>query len=493
MILFLAGLALLVAGYFTYGRLVERIVGPDDRKTPAVANPDGVDYVELPKWKNMLIQLLNIAGPGPVIGTIAGVKFGRVAFVIIPLGCILMGAVHDFVHGMVSLRSNGANLPQTVRENLGGGFARGIAWLVVVLLLLATAVMINVPSTLIDRTFIPEHPVFWWSAAVIFAYYIVATLFPVDAIIGRIYPIFGAVLLIGSAAMLVMLVWNAVLDPSILYESEAFLRYRAETFDAGGRSPLFPLLFVTIACGIASGAHATQTPIVARTLRSEREARAAFYGMMIAEGVIAMIWAAAALSIYNIAPENLTFPPAQVLANAVNHHLGRGLGMLTVAGVIILIITSGDTGLRSLRMIAAEAVGVEQKTMRSRILVILPLVAVIAIILWWSNSNRASFGFLWNYFAWLNQTLVAVTLMACTVWLLRKGKGWRCVVTLLPGMFYTTVVTSFILWTSAERGQPWGLGLPLPVAVSGGAALALVFAAYALGRGQRSEVKGETK
>ena len=144
-------------------------------------------------------------------------------------------------------------------------------------------------------------------------------------------------------------------------------------------------------------------------------------------------------------------------------------------------------------MITAEAVGVEQKTMRSRILVILPLVAVIAIILWWSNSNPASFGFLWNYFAWLNQTLVATTLMACTVWLLRAGKGWKSVVTLLPGMFYTTVVTSFILWTSAERGQPWGLGLPLPVAVSGGAALALVFAAYALGRGQRSEVKGETK
>ena len=480
MILFLAGLALLVVGYFTYGRLIERIVGPDNRKTPAVRNPDGVDYVELPKWKNMLIQLLNIAGTGPVIGAIAGVKFGRVAFVIIPLGCILMGAVHDFVHGMVSLRSNGANLPQTVRENLGGGFARGIAWLVVVLLLLATAVMVNVPSTLIDRTFVPEHPVFWWSAAVIFAYYIVATLFPVDAIIGRIYPLFGAVLLIGSAAMLVMLVWNAVLDPSILREGEAFLRYKAETFNAGGRSPLFPLLFVTIACGIASGAHATQTPIVARTLRSEREARAAFYGMMIAEGVIAMTWAAAALSIYNIAPDNLALPPAQVLANAVNHHLGRGLGMLTVAGVIILIVTSGDTGLRSLRMIAAEAVGVEQRTMRSRVLVVLPLVAVIALILWWSNSNPASFGFLWNYFAWLNQTLVATTLMACTVWLLRAGKGWKSVVTLLPGMFYTTVVTSFILWTSAEKGQPWGFGLPLPVAVACGAAVALVFAVYVL-------------
>ena len=480
--MFLGGLALLVVGYFTYGRLIERIVGPDDRKTPAVANPDGVDYVELPKWKNMLIQLLNIAGPGPVIGAIAGVRFGRVAFVIIPLGCILMGAVHDFVHGMLSIRSNGANLPQTVRENLGGGFARGIAWLVVVLLLLATAVMVNVPSTLIDRTYVPDHPVFWWSAAVIFAYYIVATLFPVDAIIGRVYPIFGAVLLIGSAAMLVMLVWNAILDPSILRESEAFLRYRAETFNAGGRSPIFPLLFVTIACGIASGAHATQTPIVARTLRSEREARAAFYGMMIAEGVIAMVWAAAALSIYNIAPENLTLPPAQVLANAVNHHLGRGLGMLTVAGVIILIITSGDTGLRSLRMIAAEAVGVEQRTMRSRVLVCLPLVAVIALILWWSNSNPSSFGFLWNYFAWLNQTLVAVTLMACTVWLLRAGKGWWCVITLLPGMFYTTVVTSFILWTSADKGQPWGLGLPLPVAVSIGAAVALVFAACVLRR-----------
>ena len=482
MVLFLAGLALLVAGYFTYGRVVERIVGPDDRKTPAVANPDGVDYVAMPKWKNMLIQLLNIAGTGPVIGAIAGVKFGRVAFVIIPFGCILMGAVHDFVHGMVSLRSNGANLPQTVRETLGGGFARGVAWLVVVLLLLATAVMINVPSTLIDKTIIPEHPVFWWSATAIFAYYVVATLFPGDAIIGRIYPFFGAVLLIGSAAMLVTLVWNAVLDPTVLGEGEAFLRYRAETFNANGRSPIFPLLFVTIACGIASGAHATQTPIVARTLRSEREARATFYGMMIAEGVIAMIWAGAALAIYNLAPENLTLPPAQVLANTVTRHLGRCFGLLTVAAVIILVITSGDTGLRSLRMIAADAIGVEQKTMRSRVFVVLPLVAVIAGVLWWSNSSPATFGRLWNYFAWLNQTLVATTLMACTVWLLREGKGWRSVVTLLPGMFFTTVVTSFILWTSADKGQPWGLGLPLPVAVACGAAVALVFAAYVLRR-----------
>ena len=482
MLLFLGGLALLIAGYFTYGRIVERIVKPDDRKTPAVRNPDGVDYVALPKWKSMLIQLLNIAGPGPVIGAIAGIKFGRVAFIIIPLGCIFMGAVHDFVHGMVSLRSNGANLPQTVRENLGGAFARGIAYLVIILLLLATAVMINVPSTLIDKTFIPDYPVFWWSAAVIFIYYIVATLFPVDAIIGRIYPLFGAVLLIGSAAMLVMLVWNAILDPSILEEGEAFLRYKAETFNAGGRSPLFPLLFVTIACGIASGAHATQTPIVARTLRSEREARAAFYGMMIAEGVIAMIWAAAALSIYNIAPENLSLQPAQVLANAVNHHLGRGFGALTVVAVIILIITSGDTGLRSLRMITADAVGVEQRTVRSRILVCLPLVAIVALILWWSNAKPSSFGFLWNYFAWLNQTLVAVTLMACTVWLLRNGKGWRCIVTLLPGLFYSTVAISFILWTSADRGQPWGFGLPLWGAVACGAAVSLAFAFCVLWR-----------
>ena len=477
---FLGGIAFLLLGYFTYGRLVERIVGPDDRKTPCVENPDGVDFVPLPQWKNMLIQLLNIAGVGPVIGVILGIKFGKVALLIIPVGCVLMGAVHDYLAGMMSMRMNGANMPRMVRENLGAGYARAFTWFLMILLLLVVAVFVNVPANLIDRQWFPQVPFFWWAAAAIFVYYVVATLFPVDQIIGRIYPVFGALLIVGSLAILIALVVAGFRSPEILNDCAGFADYKSA-------NPLFPCLFVTIACGIISGFHATQSPIVARTCVSERQARMTFYGMMILEGVIAMIWAAAALAIYNIDGANLGLPGPVVLGNIANRFLGRWMGGVTVAAIVILAITSGDTALRSSRLTFAEELGIDQKSVRRRILTTLPFIFVIAGLLWWSNADAKSFVLLWNYFAWGNQVLAVTMLMSATVWLIRQGRGAKSAVTLLPGVFMCTVIMSFILWASPAKGQVWGAGLPYGVSLAVGILGSVAFAAYAVWRGRSAK------
>jgi len=479
---FLGGLFFLLAGYFTYGRLVERILGPDDRATPCVKTPDGVDFVPLPRWKNMLIQLLNIAGVGPVIGVILGIKFGKAALLVIPVGCVLMGAVHDFIAGMMSVRRGGANLPKLVTEFLGKGYAAVFSWVMVALLLLCVTVFINVPAKIVDAQWFPDIPLFWTAVGVIFVYYVAATLFPVDKIIGRIYPVFGALLIVGSAAIFVALVVAGFRTPEILADCPGFADFQAA-------NPFFPCLFVTIACGIISGFHATQSPIVARTMRSEREARATFYGMMILEGVIAMIWAASALAIYNILPENLKLAGPVVLGNIATHFLGPWVGGVTVLAIVILAVTSGDTALRSARLSVGEMFRIDQVPIARRVLTCVPLVAIIAVLLAWSNESPKSFNNLWNYFAWGNQVISATTLMCGAVWLLREGKKAASLIALLPGMFMTTVIATFILWTPGTNGQPWGFvpgGLPLALSVSLGAAVSCAFAAYAVWRARRA-------
>lgn len=481
MALFLGGIAFLIAGYFVYGRVVERILGPDDRETPAIASPDGVDCVPLPQWKNMLIQLLNIAGVGPVIGVILGIKFGKIALLIIPAGCIFMGAVHDFAGGMMSLREGGANLPKIVRKYLGSVYASVFSWVMVVLLLLVVAVFINVPANLIDKTVFPSVSFFWWAVGAIFAYYVAATLFPIDRIIGRVYPFFGALLIVGSVAVFVSLLFAGFRNPAILADCEGFAAFKSG-------NPLFPCLFVTIACGIISGFHATQSPIVARTMTSERQARSTFFGMMVLEGIIAMIWATAALAIYNMDPSNLALNGPTVLGNIAKRFLGVWMGGVTIFAIVVLAITSGDTALRSARLSIAEMFSIDQVNLARRIATCLPLVAIVSLLLWWSNRDAKSFSNLWNYFAWGNQMLSATTLMAATVWLIRRGRRCSALVTLVPGMFMTMVVTSFILWTPGTGGQPWGLvpgGLRLDVAVSLSALVAFLVAAFVCIRARR--------
>lgn len=474
---FVGGLLLLVVGYTTYGRFVEGILGPDDRITPAVKYNDGVDYIVLPHWKNMLIQLLNIAGIGPVIGVIAGIKFGSIVFILIPIGNLIAGATHDFISGMASLRNKGGNLPSFVQKTLGKVYYGFFSVFMIFLLLLVVAVFINVPAKLIDITFVPQYSFFWGAVGLIFIYYIVATLFPIDKIIGHFYPIFGAVLLFGSLALLVSLLCRAFCDPSILLESEAFSSARKQFL---GNNPLIPCVFVTIACGIISGFHATQSPIIARTMNSERNARASFYGMMVVEGVIAMVWAGAALVVYNLyLGENPDFwakSANDVLPIITKVFLGNGLGTITVLAVVVLAITSGDTAMRSIRLSLAEMFKLDQKVVRNRIGLCLPLIAIISLLLLWSNKSAASFGKLWTYFAWGNQVIAASTLGAGTVWIFsRKKNGWIAVI---PALFMSFIVVSFILWTSPKHGGPQGLGLGLNVAYVIGSIVSVLFVSW---------------
>jgi len=449
---------LLVIGYFTYGRFIDKILAPDDRETPAKRHHDGVDFLCLPHWKNMLIQLLNIAGVGPVIGVILGVKFGTIVFIIIPLGNIIAGATHDFLSGMMSLRHDGANLPALIRKTLGRHYYKFFGVFVSVLLLLVVAVFINIPAQLIDGL-VPSLSIFWVAVAGIFLYYVCATLFPVDQIIGRIYPVFGAVLLIGTLAVGGVVTWEAFQNPALLAESEGF---KAHMLTADNNYPIIPMLFVTIACGIISGFHATQSPIIARTMASERQARSSFYGMMILEGVIAMVWAAGGLAIYNLFPDTMLKSPTAVLSDITHYFLGGWMGVVTVLGVIILAVTSGDTAMRSLRLSLAEMVGINQKPLKNRLLLCLPIILATCALLAWSNRDAKSFSQLWNYFAWGNQLLAASTLMASAVWLASQRKpDW---VALLPGVFMTFIVFTYILWISPEHGGPVGLGLNLNTA-----------------------------
>ena len=504
MLLFLGGIAFLVLGYFLYGKLAEKVFAPDDRETPAVKLADGTDYVILPRWKNMLIQLLNIAGIGPVIGVILGIKFGIIALVIIPIGCVLMGAVHDMAAGMMSIRDKGANLPKIVHKNLGMGYNVFFEWFMVVLLLLVVAVFINVPANLINTTAqefsTPTDPVaasayepenyFWVAVVAIFCYYVIATMFPVDKIIGKVYPFFGLMLLVGTLAIFFALLVAGFKEPSIMQESKAFQLHKFNPDTA----PVFPLLFVTIACGIISGFHATQSPIIARTMKSEREARSDFYGMMILEGIIAMIWAVGGLAIYNLKPEFMSKSGPVVLCEITTHFLGSWMGTITVLAVVILAVTSGDTALRSTRLSLAEMLHIPQQNFLPRFLTCLPLIVLVAGLLYWSNTDAKSFNKLWNYFAWGNQVLAATTLMAATVWLLRRGKKIGSLITLIPGMFMTAVVVTFIVWTTGKNGQPAGLffftrhgGLPYGTSVAIGVVAAVGFAVFVLRQGKKPD------
>ena len=459
MLLFFIGLFILLFGYMFYGKLVEKIVGVDEKRvTPAIADRDGIDYVVLPQWKNMMIQLLNIAGVGPVLGVIMGIKFGAIVFIIIPIGNIIGGAVHDFVAGMMSLRDHGANLPTLVKKNNGKVFAGFFSVFMTILLLLVVAVFITTPALLCDSLF-PKTNIFWIAVAAIFLYYIASTIFPVDKIIGRLYPIFSALLLIGTAALFVKLMLEADANPALLKESAAF---KKGMFTAAKHQPIIPMLFVTIACGILSGFHATQSPIIARTMRSEREAKADFYGMMVVEGFIAMVWAAAALAIYNLVPAQMNAKAPAVLQYLCNYFLGSKAGALVVISVIILSITSGDTAMRSLRLSLAEIFHIPQKKLATRVLLCLPVIAIVAVLIWWSVISAKTFNQLWNYFAWGNQVLAACTLTAATEWLIARKRF--ALITIIPGVFMTFIVLCFILWTSTKHGGPAGFGMELRTA-----------------------------
>ena len=466
MITFLIGVAILILGYFTYGKFVERVFGPDDRKTPALANPDGVDRVPMPHWKNVLIQLLNIAGIGPVIGVILGIKFGAIVFILLPLGNVLGGAVHDYFSGMISMRNNGYNVPALSRKFLGKGPAKLVMTLISVALILVGAVFTTTPAALVNTPILVgshvSQTLFWVAVAVIFAYYFISTFFPIDKIIGRIYPVFGALLILASLAIFIGIVPNLnVLDEFCF----ADIMSNFHKHPAG--QPIIPMLFVTIACGIISGFHSTQSPLVARTEVTEKTGRQTFYGMMIIEGLIGMIWAAGGMFIYHQMPELLTGASGvKVLSVLVSTVIPWApISILVVVGVIILAITSGDTSLRSLRLTVAELTGLEQTSVKNRLLLTVPMFALCAVIIFWSNLNPEGFNILWNYFSWSNQLMAVCSLCVATVYLRSKKKNFW--IALIPCMFMTFITADYILWVSPEnlKGAPLGFGLDYKTAL----------------------------
>lgn len=456
--LFLTAIAVLVGGYFVYGLLVERVFGIDpSRKTPAYTMTDGIDFMPLPTWKVFLIQFLNIAGLGPIFGAIMGAAFGPAAFLWIVLGTIFAGGVHDFISGMMSLRSGGASLPEVVGNELGLGVKQVMRVFSLVLLVLVGAVFVINPADLLAGMTPDYRDRAVW-IGVIFIYYILATLLPIDKVIGNLYPVFGFTLLFMAVGLLGVLLFGDVTIPDGILDG-------LQSRHAKG-APIFPMMFVSIACGAISGFHATQSPMMARCLKNERLARPIFYGAMVAEGLVALIWAAAAIAFtegYDALNGYLAggHKPADLVHDISITWLGTTGGLLAIIGVIAAPITTGDTALRSARLIAADFLKIKQHTLLRRVLLSLPIFAATFAFM------MIDFSILWRYFAWCNQTLAVFTLWAATVYLARHRKAY--VITLLPAMFMTAVSVSYLM--CARR--PEGLGLTVSLATACGVTVSI--------------------
>ncbi len=447
MISFLLSLVALVLGYLFYGRFVEKVFGPDDRVTPAVAKADGVDFIVLPSWKIFMIQFLNIAGTGPIFGAIMGAQFGPAAYLWIVLGCIFAGAVHDYLSGMLSIRHGGANLPEIIGTYLGNTTKQVMLVFSVFLLMMVGAVFVFSPAKILGGIWEPAYftenfgPYVFW-VIVVFIYYLIATMMPIDKIIGKIYPLFAFSLLFMAAALLVMLF---VKQPAI---PELWTGVSGEILT---KDRLFPCLFITIACGAISGFHATQTPLMARCVKHEKMARPMFYGAMITEGVVALIWATVAMFFFydspnpgytTIAGGESIINDAPSIVNAIcNDWLGLFGGILAMLGVVAAPITSGDTALRSARLIVADFLKMEQKSIRRRLYVCIPLFAVTMALLIWQMSDPSGFKIIWSWFGWSNQALSVFTLWAITVYLVRAKKNYF--ITLIPALFMTVICTTY--------------------------------------------------
>lgn len=456
MISFTICLAALIAGYFLYGRLMERIFGPDDRKTPASEHPDGVDYIPMPRWKMFLIQFLNIAGVGPIFGAILGAKFGTASFLWIVIGSIFAGAVHDYFSGMLSLRHDGASMPEVIGTYLGKGTGRFMRAFGVVLMVLVGVVFVASPSTLLAKLTPDALGANIW-IAIIFLYYIFATLLPIDKIIGKIYPVFAIAIIFMAVGIMGSLFVHWPGEIPELWDG------LQNTHPKG--LPIFPMMFVSIACGAISGFHSTQSPLMARCMTSEQQGRPVFYGAMITEGVVALIWAAAATYFFHVDPENINVSDASVVVFDVTRNwLGLAGSILAILGVVAAPITSGDTAFRSARLIIADAIKLPQKNVKSRLAICIPLFIISAGILLFSLKDKDGFEIIWRYFAWTNQTFAVFSLWTVTVYLALSKKQFA--VTMLPAMYMTCVCTTYIMVAPEGFRLPYYIGLTIGLLVT---------------------------
>ena len=456
---FIIGLVILFVGGALYGKFCERVFGPDDRKTPAYTKQDGLDYVPMKEWKNSLINLLNIAGTGPILGPIQGILFGPIAFLTIPIGNIIGGAMHDYFSGMICLRDGGTQMPDMVRKYSNKGVHTVYQIFCSLLLLLVGAVFIYTPGD------IAATQVFgfdgkatsvstWVIYGIIFLYYLIATIFPIDKIIGRIYPVFGAILLFSAIGVFIGLFVQGYPLLNIWDNWNGLLVSYGDYFSLNHFIPIF---FITVACGILSGFHSTQTAIISRTMKSERQGRMTFYNMMVLEGFIAMVWAAGAMGVYNL---GLQAADASLATGTIGvickDTLGNVGGIIALVGVIVLPITSGDTALRSLRMAIADAFHLDQKNVKKRLGLAAIIFALVAAILVFAKSDAEGFNILWRYFAWANQTLSLFAFLAISMWMFENNKAKFVWMPLIPGAWYTFVTITYIANAKIGFNIPWG-------------------------------------
>ena len=474
MISFLLCLAILIVGYFVYGKIVDNTFGPDDRETPAVRINDGVDYVVMPQWKLFLVQLLNIAGLGPIFGAMQGALWGPVVFLWITFGTIFAGGVHDYFSGMMSERNDGASIAEITGKYLGPVMQNVMRVFSVVLLIMVGTVFAVGPAGLIvelcsqsGASGVLTSLLFW--LIIILVYYFIATFISIDAVIGKIYPIFGICLII----MAIGVIFGIFTNPA--YTIPEIWDHFGSMHPSG--TPIWSFMFITVACGAISGFHSTQSPLMARCMKSEKQGHFVFYGAMVCEGIIALIWAAAGCSLYEITGglnTGLAAALGEGQSAAIYDVCSKTMGGVGIAlamiGVVVCPITSGDTAFRSARLIVADFLGMEQKTMRRRLYICIPMFLAAIGLLLYSLRDKDGFDMIWRYFAWANQTLSVFTLWAVTVYLVRARKLYF--LTLIPALFMTCVCTTYICIA------PEGFGLSHPASYgigAAGVAIALVW------------------
>ena len=456
MITFSLSFLALILGYLFYGRFVAHIFGPDDRVTPAVAKADGMDYIVLPNWNVFMIQFLNIAGTGPIFGAIMGAKFGPVAYLWIVFGCIFAGATHDYLCGMLSMRHGGASLPELVGAYLGKTSKSIMLVFTVLLLIMVGTVFVYSPAEILHS--IGGETMMW--VGIIFVYYIIATMLPIDKIIGKIYPLFAFSLLFMAAALMIVLFVKMPHLPELWTN---FYNMGKEAQPEKWTDAIFPALFITIACGAISGFHATQSPLMARCVKSEKMGRPIFYGAMITEGMVALIWATVSMWFFYGDPtpgyeliagaEKGFYTSAPAVVNLVcNDWLGVVGAILAMLGVVAAPITSGDTAFRSARLIVAEWLKLNQRPIAKRLIICIPMFGLSIAMLIWQIENPDGFNTIWQYFGWSNQALSVFTLWTVTVYLVRNNKCYW--VTLIPALFMTTVCSTYAFVSK----QMFGLG-----------------------------------
>jgi len=459
MITFCISVLVLLLGYLFYSKFIERVEGIDpDHTTPAYTLKDGVDYVPMPWWRVFLIQFLNIAGLGPIFGAVAGAMWGPVAFLWIVLGSVFAGAVHDYFSGMLSIRHNGLSITEIVGLYLGKWAKQFMRGFTVILMVIVGAVFIMGPAKILSGL-TPEFASMTFWVWVVFIYYILATLLPIDKIIGKIYPVFGFALFFMAFGLIIALFVKGYHIPELTFSNFRNFHTDSENF------PFFPMMFITIACGAISGFHATQSPLMARCITNEKYGRRVFYGAMISEGVVALIWAAIGMSFYGGVRELNDVMTAHqgnaafVVNEISNSLLGKFGGALALLGVVAAPITSGDTAFRSARLIVADFFSFKQGPIRNRLMISIPLFAVGFLL------TRIDFSIIWRYFAWSNQTLAMVVLWTITVYLMQSKKMYW--ITLVPAVFMTAVITTYLLLA------PEGFSLPSGISYSAGIFISL--------------------